>query len=215
MITLTKPSESVIVELLETLQGTPFNYDAVGCIARSTPAGFVRDEAIFEIGRGAEAWEAACHAIRDWRMFPESMAETVRLPSDSIEPATSVAVVCKAGGVWTVNPSRILASHDSVRNGRHRFGFTYGTLPGHVAKGEESFCVEWDESTDVVTFQLVAVSRPNHILCWITYPYTRMMQARFRRLSGQAMAAIVQQATTQNANVRERVAAPPELPAEV
>lgn len=194
MITLTKPTETTVLRLLERLKDVPFNYDAVGCIARSTPVGFVRDEATFDVGEGESAWLAACDAIRNWEMFPTRMAETVRMPVDSIEPATAVAVVCKAAGMWTVNPSRVLASHDIVRQGRHRFGFTYGTLPGHVAKGEESFCVEWNEMTDRVTYHIVAVSRPNHILCWLGYPYTRLMQARFRRLSGEAIKASVQQA---------------------
>ncbi len=192
MISFKRPTESTILSLLDSLKAAPFNYDAVGCTLRATPTGFVRDEAAFKVGVGERAWIRACGAIRRWDMFPASMAATLRQPADSIEPGTMVAVICKAAGLWTVNPSRVLSKFDSYTRGRHSFGFTYGTLPGHVACGEESFRVEWDTATDVVSYHIIAVSRPNHVLSWLGYPYTRMMQGRFRRLSGESIAARVQ-----------------------
>ena len=46
-----------------------------------------------------------------------------------------------------------------------------------------------------MSYQIAAVSRPMHILCWLAYPYTRMIQAKFRRLSGESMQRFVSQHT--------------------
>lgn len=45
-----------------------------------------------------------------------------------------------------------------------RFGFAYGTLPGHVESGEERFQIEWHRSDDSVWYDILAFSRPNHPL---------------------------------------------------
>ena len=41
-----------------------------------------------------------------------------------------------------------------------RFGFAYGTLPGHAESGEERFLIEWDQDEDGVWFDILAFSRP-------------------------------------------------------
>ncbi len=51
-----------------------------------------------------------------------------------------------------------------------RFGFAYGTLPGHVESGEERFLVEWDRGDDAVWYDILAFSRPNHVLTRLGYP---------------------------------------------
>ncbi|MBA3389133.1 MAG: DUF1990 domain-containing protein [Actinomycetota bacterium] len=68
-----------------------------------------------------------------------------------------------------------------------RFGFAYGTLPGHSEKGEELFSIEWDREEGSVHYAVFAFSRPNHPLAWLGYPFTRMLQKRFIRDSQRAM----------------------------
>jgi uncharacterized protein (UPF0548 family) len=198
MITLRKPTNQTIREYLAGLERSSFNYDAIGCVTRGTPAGFVRDESLFDLGHGGTAFKQACEAIRSWVIFPEAMVSMVR-SSDSIEAGTTVAVVCHAAGLWTVNPARILVAHDEVCDGVRKFGFTYGTLAGHVERGEERFQVEWNLATDQVVYRITAVSRPSHPFCWIAYPYARKMQAKFRRLSGKAMMDFVNRAPVEAA----------------
>ncbi|MFK7818608.1 MAG: DUF1990 family protein [Planctomycetaceae bacterium] len=190
MITLQEPTGQAISDYLVSLADAPFNYDAIGCVKRGTPSGFVRDESVLRLGSGEAAFESACDGIRSWTNFPKTMVSMVRL-SDAIEVGTTVAVVCYAAGVWTANPARILATHDEVCGDVRKFGFTYGTLAGHVERGEERFCIEWDLASDQVTYRIIAVSRPSHPFCWIAYPYARRMQAKFRQLSGEAMQAFV------------------------
>jgi hypothetical protein len=68
-----------------------------------------------------------------------------------------------------------------------RYGFAYGTLPDHPERGEERFFVEWNQADDSVWYDLLAVSRPGHWLARLGYLYARYEQAKFRRLSGEAM----------------------------
>ena len=68
-----------------------------------------------------------------------------------------------------------------------RFGFTYGTLPDHVGAGEERFLVEWDRGNDSVWYDILAFSRPRHVLARLGYPWVRRVQKRFGRESAAAM----------------------------
>lgn len=194
MITLKRPTDNQIRKMLQDVADAPFTYDAVGCVSRETPSGFKRDTARFLLGTGEDTWQAARAAVEAWAIFPVEMASMVGL-SDRIETGTVVAVVCPSLGTWATCPARILSTEDSLAAGVHRFGFTYGTLPGHIECGEELFCVEWNTATDEVSYRIEAVSRPMHILCWLAYPYTRMMQAKFRRLSGESIQRFVSQYT--------------------
>lgn len=72
-----------------------------------------------------------------------------------------------------------------------RFGFAYGTLPGHVESGEERFVVEWREDDDSVWYDILAFSRPRHLAARAGYPLARGLQARFRRDSAAAMVRAV------------------------
>ena len=78
-----------------------------------------------------------------------------------------------------------------VRRGRgragSRFGFAYGTLPGHAESGEERFLVEWDRADDAVWYDILAFSRPRHPLARLGYPLTRRTQRRFARDSAAAI----------------------------
>ena len=68
-----------------------------------------------------------------------------------------------------------------------KIGFAYGTLPKHVERGEECFSVEWHHADDTVWYDILAFSRPKHILVRLGYPVARALQARFVRDSMQAL----------------------------
>lgn len=68
-----------------------------------------------------------------------------------------------------------------------RFGFAYGTLPGHVESGEERFLIEWDHAADMVFYDLLAFSRPRHFLTRIGKWQVRRLQRRFGQDSVAAM----------------------------
>jgi len=195
MFSLRRPKNTRVRDLLDSLQTADFTYDAIGCLRRETPQGFNRDRLTVALGRGKAVWENARAVVRAWGVFPEEMVSVVRL-TDDVAVGNVLAIVCRAAGLWTVNPTRILSVIDHTSGSHNRYGFAFGTLPGHIALGEESFTIDWDEATDEVTYTIESVSRPRHPLLWLAYPYARLVQARFRRLSGRQLRRRVQQASS-------------------
>jgi uncharacterized protein (UPF0548 family) len=119
---------------------------------------------------------------------------TVHPPEAPLAPGTAVAVVARHHGFWSMNPCRIVRAFDDDVDGVRRFGFAYGTLPGHGAAGEERFTVEWRRADDAVWYDLYALSRPAHPLMRLGYPVARRLQRRFARESMRAMAEAVRAA---------------------
>jgi uncharacterized protein (UPF0548 family) len=89
-------------------------------------------------------------------------------------------------GVWWLNACRIVYVVNEA-GPVTRFGFAYGTLPGHVESGEERFLIEWNRADDSVWYDILAFSRPNVLLARVGYPFVRHKQARFRRDSTASM----------------------------
>jgi uncharacterized protein (UPF0548 family) len=150
-----------------------------------TPDGYDRDRNRQLLGTGEPAFTAARAAIRAWRMFPPPLA-TIEPAGIPIAPGEVAGVVVRAFGVWFLNAARIVYVIDEPR----RFGFAYGTLPGHAERGEERFLVEW-LADDTVWYDLDAVSRPRYWAARVAYPLARRLQRRFARLSKASMAAAV------------------------
>ena len=79
--------------------------------------------------------------------------------------------------LWPVDvPCRVVYVVDEPA----RKGFAYGTLPGHPARGEESFIVE-HRPDDSVWLTIRAFSRPSGWLYWLGYPISRLTQAIITR----------------------------------
>jgi uncharacterized protein (UPF0548 family) len=72
-----------------------------------------------------------------------------------------------------------------------RFGFAYGTLPGHAGTGEERFLVEWDRASGEVWYDILAFSRPHQFLSHLGYAYMRRIQKQFKKQSAAAMLTAV------------------------
>jgi uncharacterized protein (UPF0548 family) len=189
MLTIHQPTESEIVRYLIASRQEPFSYESVG-VTRSNdcPVGFNRDSESTLLGHGREVFEQARKSLAQWAMFPREMT-TLYWPDRPIEIGTTVAVQFRVGPFWSLNPCRIVYTLDERPHDLTpaQFGFAYGTLPGHLECGEELFLIRWDPADDSVRYELVAVSKPNHVLAQLGYPITRREQARFRRLSASAM----------------------------
>lgn len=179
---LRKPSDARLRSFLRERGDAPFTYGDVGA-SRSpgAPDGYVADHNRVRLGEGEEAFHRAIAAVREWRMFDLGWANV--FPSESpIEADAMVAVVARPFGVWSVNPCRIVY----VVNEERRFGFAYGTLPGHAARGEERFTVEWREDDDSIHYDIFAFSRPGLVMR-LGRPFARGFQRRFARDSLRAM----------------------------
>jgi uncharacterized protein (UPF0548 family) len=183
---LARPSADDVRRHREAQRGLPFSYEAVGATREDrAPAGFDRDHNRARLGSGAAAFAAARGAIRAWTMFapPLVWIEPSGIP---IEVGEVAGVVAYALGLWWLNAARIVYVIDEPR----RFGFAYGTLPGHVERGEERFSVEWLDDGEV-WYDLLAFSRPHYWGARVARPLARRLQRRFVRLSQAAMRAAV------------------------
>ena len=144
------------------------------------PQGYVHDETRTLLGRGDDAWRAAKAALQQWAMFPENWTR-VHLRPSPVEGA-QVMVSFRLLGLWWAAPARIVYTLDEP----DRFGFAYGTLPGHLAHGEESFSVERNARGEVF-YVLRAFSRPSFWGARLLPAFMRAQQRRFQRESAAAM----------------------------
>ena len=133
---------------------------------------FVVDRTRIRLGSGEAAFLAAKAALERWDQFRLNWLEAY--PSDTpIQTDEVVAVLARAAGLWWLNACRIVYVIDE--NGPvKRFGFAYGTLPDHAATGEERFLIEWNRDDDSVWYDILAFSRPRHLLARLGYPFVRL-----------------------------------------
>lgn len=86
-----------------------------------------------------------------------------------------------APGIDLFFAARVIERFDKFRDGRWRAGFTYRTLEGHPACGEETFVVEKDLATGQVVAALRSWSRPGIWMARVGYPLMRWLQVRAAR----------------------------------
>jgi|694.fasta_scaffold00499_5 uncharacterized protein (UPF0548 family) len=182
---LQKPSSEISGRFLATQGALGFTYAEVGATATLPPAGYKVDRTRIELGAGQGVYDAAKAALRRWQQFRLGWVD-VWSTETPLETGQIVAILGWAAGVWWLNSCRIIYTVNET-GPIARFGFAYGTLPGHVEKGEERFLLEWDRSSDRVYYDILAFSKPNHIMTRLGYPLVRRTQKRFGRESSASM----------------------------
>jgi uncharacterized protein (UPF0548 family) len=187
MLFLRKPSRRGLETFLAQQGDAAFSYTALGCTSVQAPLGYARDHERTALGSGPAAFQAACDALRAWKMFDLGWTSVVD-PDCPLIAGREVGVLARVGFLWTINACRILEVFDEP--GR-RLGFVYGTLDEHVEQGEERFLVELD-SAGRVWFDLLAISRPHRWYVRIANPVARLFQRRFRRDAAAAMLCATQ-----------------------
>ncbi len=185
MIYRQKPSSDLVTRFLAKSATLDFSYSAVGATATTPPAGFIVDRTRIVLGTGEEVFEAAKAALRRWQQFRLGWVD-VWSPETPLEVGKVVAIMGRAAGFWWLNSCRIVYTVDESDT-ITKFGFAYGTLPAHVERGEERFLIEWDRNTNQVVYDILAFSRPNHILTRLGYLMVRRCQKRFGRDSAASM----------------------------
>jgi uncharacterized protein (UPF0548 family) len=185
MLSLRKPSVDALRRFMAAQAKLPYTYEAVGATAETPPAGYVVDRTRTKLGEGEPVFRSAITALRRWQQFRLGWVEAWS-PDTPIQPGEVVAVMGRAIGVWWLNACRIVYIVDEA-GPISKFGFAYGTLPGHVESGEERFLIEWNRGDDTVWFDIIAFSRPNHFLTRFGYPVVRSLQKQFGRDSSSSM----------------------------
>ena len=196
MLSIRKPTYRQRKEFLWQLRNARYTYPEVGQTRDRLPGGYTIGSERVCLGHGRETFLRAKAALRDWKMFPEHFVELVW--PGPIEVGQVVATMFRAPGFWTLNPCRIVYTVDQTvetdnETTLEQFGFAYGTVGNHLACGEEKFVVEYDYADESVWYEVVCFSRADHWLALLAYPYLRLQQHRFRKLSGKAMQAAVKE----------------------
>lgn len=187
------PTDAVVRDFLAGQRELAFTYPDVGASKGTPPAGFNVDHTRARLGAGREAFEAGREALRRWKQF--DLGWVTAGPAETpIEVGQVIAVWATILGVSVINACRIvyIVYEDGPMT---RFGFAYGTLPGHIEEGEERFLVEWDRASNDVYYDILAFSRPRHWTARLGSPFARVQQRRFARDSAAAMQAAVKAVT--------------------
>jgi uncharacterized protein (UPF0548 family) len=167
-----RPSDSAaMARLVEDLRRSEPTYSDIGStLAGKRPEGFNHDRFEAVLGEGPDvfrrgvvglkAWKA--HRLPGMRVFPENL---------EIRSGATVVVTLGTPIASIAAPCRIVG----VVDGQTRWGFAYGTLPGHPEQGEESFAVSMS-GDGTVHFEIDAFSRPGDLLVRLSGPIGRGMQ---------------------------------------
>lgn len=130
------------------------------------------------------------NAILRFDVFPPTLATPVlrRIP---VEIGDTVALRYRfLPGLHLFFAARVTDRFEGVAENVWRCGFTYRTLQGHPACGEETFIVEKDMTTGNVTAALRSWSRPGLWIATLTYPLMRRWQVRAGRAALDHLARI-------------------------
>lgn len=194
MFSASRPTRDKVNAFIAAQRDQTFSYPEVGSSRlQQAPPGFTADHHRIQIGQGAETFERAKSAIRQWKMFDMPWL-ALCWPTTPIEPDATVAVLVSHLGFWSLNPSRVVyVIDDTIEQDAQlkKFGFAYGTLAAHAERGEERFTVEFDPRGQSVWYDIYAFSRPSS-LARLAYPFTRSLQKRFARDSKAAMLRAIQ-----------------------
>jgi hypothetical protein len=94
--------------------------------------------------------------------------------------------------------ARVIDRFENADARQWRSGFTYRTLEGHPACGEETFIVEKDLATGNITAALRSWSRPGIWIAKLTYPIMRSLQLRAGRAALDHLELLARGAGTPN-----------------
>ncbi len=187
MILLNRPSGQKVEDYLSGLKKQQFSYSTTGMTKDSdtAPSGYITDHHRVRLGEGADVFHQSVKALNHWQHFNLGWLN-VSSSKTPIEPGSTIGLICTVSFVWLLFACRIVYifnETDSVQ----KYGFAYGTLPGHPECGEERFTIEWRHADNSVWYDLLAFSRPGSFLVALGFPLTRMVQKRFGHDSQLAM----------------------------
>jgi uncharacterized protein (UPF0548 family) len=157
MLEILESAEPTYREVGATLAGTPpeeFHHDCYETVLGYGPDTFQRAVA------GLKTWEA--HDLPGVRIFPNEQ---------EILTGATVIVTLGTAMLALAAPCRIVG----VVDGQTRWGFAYGTLPGHPEQGEEAFVISLSPDQSV-RFEIEAFSRPHDPLVRLSGPIGRGIQ---------------------------------------
>ncbi len=134
------------------------------------PTGYAVERHSVLLGYGVATFQQATTKLRNWAAHRVSWIQTLPKEPD-LRTNTNLIIRASWSSLELLSGCRIAY----VLEQPHAFGFAYGTLQQHPARGEERFLVEWLEN-DVVEFGLYVISKPSNWLYQLGAPLTRAVQ---------------------------------------
>lgn len=187
MFSLTEPKTEAVRQFLSTQVNLPFSYPEVGASRQwnldqpPRMPGYNVDTHREKLGSGRHLFLRATTALKEWRQF--SMHSVVLCwPYLRIVEGEVCCVLALHLGFWSMNAARIVYTIEEEQ----RFGFAYGTLPGHTHKGEERFVIE-QRPDNTVWYEVSAFSKPSHWMVKLGSPIARGIQRKFGPASAEAL----------------------------
>jgi len=166
-----RPDETALARVLhQSSIGRP-TYDFVGAtVDSSIPSPYAVREHHRDLGRGDDVFASAVRGMRAWVQHRGVLAR-VHPAGAPLHEGGTVLVVLPAGPIVVLAPCRIIHAVDEAR----RFGFAYGSLPGHPETGEEAFLL--DQLPDgTVRFTIRVSSRSSTPLLRLVEPVVAVFQ---------------------------------------
>lgn len=161
-----------ISRLLATSADRAPTYSEVGATLKGErPLGYRHNSFEANLGNGRAVLLRASTGLQTWKghQVPGISVSPCGAP---IEPGATVVVAVGTPWLALAAPCRIVGILDE----QDRWGFAYGTLPGHPEQGEESFVVSIGVD-DAVKFKITALSRPGDRIVRLAGPVGRALQA--------------------------------------
>jgi len=187
MFFLHRPSPQVVERFRQVAEQDSFSYGELGgTLKEPLPSGYNIDRNRVCLGHGEHVFERARKALSEWKMFDFGWAELIH-PDAPIAPGQTVLIMAHTWSFYSLSASRVIAMVDGDDGTARRWGFCYGTLQHHVERGEERFTVEYHHESTEVWYDILAFSRPQHLLARVAYPFSRAAQRRFAHDSKAAM----------------------------
>jgi uncharacterized protein (UPF0548 family) len=162
-------SSSDLGEIARNAQPLRPTYEDIGATLRGLlPAGFRHERREVVLPDRADAFDRGAEGLRQWA--PQLAAGLTVEPRRPPVEGSTVALAAPIGPLTAVAVCRIVAVVDEP----DRYGFAYGTLPGHPERGEEAFLVQRNGGR--TTFGITAFSKSAEALARLGGPITRRIQ---------------------------------------
>jgi uncharacterized protein (UPF0548 family) len=136
------------------------------------PTGFHHVRREERIGVAAD-FERAAEGLRTWAVHEGAGFRIY--PHEPVAPGATVIALTSVGPFRIAAPCRVTG----IFKEPDVFGFTYGTLPGHPERGEESFVVHRRDGATF--FAISAFSVPADVLARLGAPVSRAVQKSVTR----------------------------------
>lgn len=168
-----RPSDDYLDDLIERNRGHGVTYDHIGSTLEPVGGGRPRfHEEFLDVGHGQQDFDSAVLGLRAWAAHRHIGARIH--PADvPFELGADLVVVLPIGPLTALAPDRLVA----VTTEPGRVAFSYGTLPGHPERGEESFTVAL-RPDGVVRFTIGVDAKPANLVMWLGSPVVLRTQRK-------------------------------------